>query len=75
MLSIIIFLYGVYDTITGPVSSEKRAETRIIPYFIGENNYGMIRGERTLEWALSTPPSYHHYDHIPGVNGLMEEKK
>lgn len=32
----------------------------------------MISGVRTLEWAISTPPSYHHLDHIPMVNEVME---
>lgn len=71
MVSILIFLVGVYKTLTGPVSEERRVETRIIPYFIEEVNYGMVSGARTLEWAISTPPSYHHFDHVPMENEVM----
>ena len=71
MVSIIIFLVGVYKTLTGPVSEEKREETRIIPFYNDDLGYGMISGVRTLEWAISTPPSYHHYDHIPMVNEVL----
>ena len=72
MVSIIIFLVGVYKTLTGPVSEEKRVETRIIPYFMDDMRYEMVFGARTLELALSTPPSYHHYDHVPMMNEVLK---
>ena len=68
MVSIIIFLVGAYKTLTGPLSEEKRVETRIIPYFMDDMRYEMVFGVRTLEMALSTPPAYHHYDHVPMMN-------
>ena len=72
MVSIIIFLVGVYKTLTGPVSEEKRVETRIISYFMDDMRYEMVFGARTLELALSTPPSYHHYDHVPMMNEVLK---
>ena len=74
MVSILIFLVGVYKTLTGPESEERRVETRIIPYFMEEVRYGMVSGARTLEWAISTPPSYHHFDHVPMENEVMSIK-
>lgn len=70
MLSIILFLYIVYDTITGVESEEKRIESRIINFFTGEELYGRIKGERTLDLSLRSLPGYHHFDHIPSVNGI-----
>lgn len=72
MISIIIFLVGVYKTITGPESEERRVETRIITLFNDDLGYERISGVRTLEWAMSTPPSYHHFDHIPMVNDVVQ---
>ena len=71
MVSILIFLVGVYKTLTGPVSEERREETRIIPFYMDYVRYDMVSGVRTLEMAISSPPLYHHFDHIPSVNVVM----
>ena len=71
MVSIIIFLVGVYKTLTGPEYDEKREESRVIPFYYDNERYEEISGVRTLEWALPTPPSYHHYDHLPVVNEVL----
>ena len=71
IVSIVIFLYGVYKTLTGPISEERRVESRMIPYFMDDKRYEMVSGVRTLEWAIGNPPSYHHYDHIPMMNEVV----
>ena len=69
MVSIIIFLLLIYRTLTGPLVKDIRK----VKMGLFEDNIRMkmILGEMTLEWALSTPPSYHHYDHVPLVNEVL----
>lgn len=73
MVSIIIFLVGVYKTLIGPISEEEREETREIPFYNDYKRLGEIKGVRTLEWALPSPPLFHHYDHIPMMLEIKEE--
>ena len=72
MVSIIIFLVGVYKTLTGPEYSPEREESRVIPFYNDNERVSQISGVRTLEFALPTPPMYHHYDHLPVVNEVLK---
>ena len=72
MVSIIIFLVGVYKTLTGPEHSPEREETRVIPFYNDNDSLSQLSGVRTLELALSTPPMYHHYDHLQMVNEVLK---
>ena len=72
MVSIIIFLVGVYKTLTGPEYSPEREESRVIPFYNDNERVSQLSGVRTLEFALPTPPMYHHYNHLPVVNEVLK---
>lgn len=69
-VSIILFLVGVYKTLTGPLSEEERDETRVLQFYYDNEGARNIGGVRTLEFALPSPPSFHHFNHMPVVGEL-----
>ena len=69
-VSIILFLVGVYKTLTGPLSEEERDETRTLQFYYDNEGAKSIGGVRTLEFVLPSPPSFHHFNHMPVVGEL-----
>ncbi|MBV8069336.1 MAG: cytochrome ubiquinol oxidase subunit I, partial [Acidobacteriaceae bacterium] len=51
-LSVLIFLYVLYRTVTSPLS-------------VAANYWG--EGATTLEWSLPSPPPFHTYEELPRI--------
>lgn len=64
LVSALLFLYILFNQLTSPI--QVRANYWHIPaFFVPNTPFSPTQASPTLEWLVSSPPAFHHYNELP----------